>query len=101
MREGYTPSSEEMGQMHEEALEINEELDQVLAEGKYTKVQETADTIIRKRELAKTFHEELQRASAELPEGIKPTMPLNEKGIANMYMANHLFGKDFTMAHIA
>ena len=101
MRESFTPSPEEMTKIHEEALEVNEELDRVLAEGKYTKVQETADTIIRKRELAKNFHEELQRAIAELPEGKKPTMLLNEKGIANMYMANHLFGKDFTMQHVA
>ena len=102
MREGYTPPSpEEMAKIHQEALEINEELDEVLAEGKYTKVQETADTIIRKRELAKSFREEMDRSLSELPEGKKPTMALNEKAIANMYMANHLFGKDFTMQHIA
>ncbi len=95
------PTEEEMDRMHAEALAVNEELDTVLAQGKYTKVQETADTIIRKQDLARNFREEMQRALAELPEGQKPTLALNEKGIANMYMANHLFGKDFTMRHIA
>ncbi len=94
-------SQPEVDRAHEEALQVNEELDAVLAEGKYTKVQETADTIVRKRELLKTFQEEIARVSRELPEGKKPTLSLNEKGIANMYMANHLFGKDFTMEHIA
>jgi len=98
--QGYIPP-EEMAKIQQEALDVNQELDSVLAEGKYTKVQETADTIIRKRDLANGFREETARAMAGQPEGKQPTMRLNEKGIANMYMANHLFGKEFTMEHIA
>lgn len=94
------PSPEEMEQTHEEALAVDTELREVLGEGRYTKVQETAVSIARKREFARTFHEEMERALAELPEGQNPTMLLNEKAVANLYMAGHLFGKDFTMRHI-
>jgi len=92
--------AEEMDKVHEEALEVNEELDKMLAGGKYTKVQETADAIIRKRELAENFRKELARTLSELPDGGKPSMLLNEKGVANMYLSSHLLGKDFTMEHI-
>ncbi len=99
-RPGYVPE-EEMTKMHEDALEVNKELDDVLAEGKYVEVQETANKIIKKRDLASSFSKEMATALTGLPEGKKPTMALNEKGIANMYMAGHLFGKDFTMENIA
>jgi len=92
---------EEMAQLQEEAQGVNEELDNMLAGGRYTKVQETADLIIKKKKLAEDFHQEWSKALQSLPEGQQPTIPLNEKAIANMYMAGHLFGKDFTMEHIA
>ncbi|MDD4332496.1 MAG: hypothetical protein PHT51_00055 [Patescibacteria group bacterium] len=99
MAEKLTP--QQIDQVQEEAWSINDELDGVLAGGRYTKKQETADLIIKKRELAESFKNEWDRAIKSLPEGEKPTMPLNEKAIANMYMAGHMFGKDFTMEHIA
>jgi hypothetical protein len=95
------PTSEELAKIQEEAQGVNEELDNMLAGGRYTKVQETADLIIKKRKLAEDFHQEWAKALQSLPEGKQPTMPLNEKAVANMYMAGHLFGKDFTMEHIA
>ncbi len=85
----------------EEAVEINEELDGVLAGGRYTKVQETADLVVKKRDLNDSFKKETGTALASLPEGKEPTMQINEKAISNLYMAGHLFGKDFTMEHIA
>lgn len=99
-RSPFEPSHDELDKAHAEALSVNRELDEVLAGGRYTKVQETADTIIRKRDFADRFRREWQRALAELPEGQEPAFRLNEKGIVNMYMVNHLFGKDFTMEHI-
>lgn len=94
-------SPEEFSKVQEEALSINEELDNVLAEGKYVKKQETADSIIKKRELSVSFQKEWKAATEVLPEGVNPTILLNEKAIANMYMADHIFGKDFSMKHIA
>lgn len=93
-------SPEEFFKVQEEALSINEELDNVLAEGKYVKKQETADSIIKKRELLRSFQKEWETTIKTLPEGENPTMTLNEKAIANMYIADHIFGKDFSMEHI-
>lgn len=99
MKEQITP--DQMAKIEEEAWSINEELDDVLAGGRYVKKQETADLVIKKRELAEDFKNEWEKALKELPEGQKPAFPLSEKAIANMYMAGHVFGKDFTMKHIA
>jgi hypothetical protein len=102
MKESLFPvNPAEMAKIQEEALSVNEELDNVLAGGRYSKKQETADTIIKKRELAENFDREWKKVLESLPEGKQPTMPIDEKAIANMYMAGHLFGKDFTMEHIA
>jgi len=99
MKEQFEP--EQMAKIQEEAWDINEELDDVLAGGRYVKKQETADLVIKKRKLAENFQKEWNKSIESLPEGKQPAMPLNEKAIANMYMAGHLFGKDFTMEHIA
>ncbi len=93
-------SLEQLAQSQEEALDINKELDQTLAGGRYIKKQETADSIIKKRELLEEFQKEWDIAVKELPENVNPTILLNQKGIANMYMADHIFGKDFSMNHI-
>lgn len=101
MKENFFPNPAEMAKIQEEAISVNEELDSILAGGRYTKKQETADMVIKKRELAEDFQQEWKKAVESLPEGKQPLMPINEKAIANMYMAGHLFGKDFTMEHIA
>jgi len=85
---------------HEEALGVNTELDDVLGGGRYVNIQETADLVIRKRGLADEYQKELGKVLEELPEGKEAVMPLNEKAIANLYMAGHVFGKDFTMEHV-
>jgi hypothetical protein len=98
MKEQFTP--QQMHEIQEEAWSINDELDDVLAGGKYVKKQETADLIIKKRELAESFGTEWENAIKSLPEGEMPTMTVNKKAIVNMYMAGHVFGKDFTMKNI-
>ena len=89
---------------------VNEELDAVYEDfkaaresGKYTKMQEqdVMGLVMKKRRLGENFRAEMKQVIADLPDDKQPTLTMNEKGLANMYLAGHLIGKDVTVRHIA